>query len=152
MYRLLFLIALPLYLFSQDTITGKIVDNQLNPLFNATVHWIGTTQGSTTDKDGNFKITTDNIEDYRLIISFIGFQADTVIITNQNTILTKLEPSNTLNAIELTENASGIYIDKSKALKIETIKIIILYLNLVKKLATYLACMNGMMKQILVHF
>jgi len=121
MYRLLFLIALPFYLFSQDTITGKIVDNQLNPLFNATVHWIGTTQGSTTDKDGNFKITKDNVEDYRLIISFIGFQADTVIITNQNTILTKLEPSNTLNSIELTENSSGIYIDKSKALKIETI-------------------------------
>ena len=119
---LLLLLVLPYMIYSQDYVKGKIIDDQLTPLFNATVHWINTTSGTTTDESGEFEITRNNIIDNRLIISFIGFKADTVEVKySQNTIIRSLEPSNTLNNIQLTENATGIYIDKSKALKLETI-------------------------------
>ena len=128
MRQILIIFFIPLIALSQDYITGKVVDNNLQPLFNATVHWNNTSYGTTTDENGEFKIekigtlTKYNIEDSRLIISFIGFQSDTITIQEgQSSILSSLQPSNTLNTVQLTENASGIIIDKSKALKIETI-------------------------------
>jgi len=122
MRKLLFLLILPLIASSQDYVRGKIVDNNIQPLFNATVHWINTSYGTTTDENGEFNIEKKNIEDSRLIISFIGFQADTIKIEEgQNSIISALQPSNTLNTVKLTENASGIIIDKSKAIKLETI-------------------------------
>ena len=124
MNKLLLLIftIIPYLNYSQDYVNGKILDNQLNPLINATVHWINTNSGTTTDQNGEFQIIRNNIKDNRLIVSFIGFKADTFLVNEtQNTILKSLEPSNTLNTVQLKENAAGIYIDKSKALKLETI-------------------------------
>ena len=56
MRQTLLIVFIPFIALSQDYITGKIVDNNLQPLFNATVHWNNTSYGTTTDENGEFKI------------------------------------------------------------------------------------------------
>lgn len=45
----------------------------------ANVYWLGTTRGAVTDMDGNFKIEWN--KSGRLIVSFIGYHADTLTVT-----------------------------------------------------------------------
>ena len=106
---------------SQDNLRGKIVDNNLSPLSNATIHWLNSNIGTTTNNNGEFQISKDNNHEF-LIISFIGFKADTVQIeAKTNSIIRVLEKDNNLNTIELIENFDGAYIDHDKAIKIEVI-------------------------------
>ena len=77
------LLALALFLttatiFAQGTVTGKVMDSEMNaPLPGATVMVMGTNTGTSTDFDGNFSINvtkaTGTIE-----ISFVGFEKKTV--------------------------------------------------------------------------
>jgi len=77
------LLALALFLttatiFAQGTVTGTVIDSEMNaPLPGATVMVMGTNTGTTTDFDGNFSIdvkkTSGTIE-----ISFVGFKKKSV--------------------------------------------------------------------------
>jgi len=70
---LYFLLLLPMILFAQKReITGNIVDEDKNPLPGASILIQGTTQGVSTDFDGNFAIAVDE-DATTLIISFIGY-------------------------------------------------------------------------------
>ena len=121
-FLLLIFIITPYLNYSQDYLKGKILDDQLNPLINATVYWINTNSGTTTDQNGEFQLIKNNEKDKRLIISFIGFQTDTVELKDvQNSIIRSLSPDNELDNILLKENAAGIHINNAKAIKIETI-------------------------------
>lgn len=67
-------------------------------LFGANVYWLGTTSGTTTRENGTFFI--DRIESSnQLVISFVGFKADTVLITDQKSVKVQLEQSTTLNEV-----------------------------------------------------
>ena len=56
----------------QILISGNVTDSNGNPLPGASVIEVGTTNGTTTDFDGNFKLAVDN-ENAMLEVSFIGF-------------------------------------------------------------------------------
>ena len=117
-----FLLITPLLTLSQDFVRGKVVDDNFTPLSNATVYWMNTNTGTTTNINGEFQITKNNIQTNKLIISFIGFKADTVIIdTNINSIIRTLQKDNNLNTIELVENFEGAHIDRNNPIKIEVI-------------------------------
>ncbi len=70
--------------FADITVTGRITDEEGNGLPGATVLLKGTTTGTTTDIDGNFRLTVP--EDGTLVISFIGYQAVEVPINSQTVI------------------------------------------------------------------
>ena len=53
------------------TVKGKIVDENGNPLPGATILQKGTTNGATSDLDGNFSLTVPS--DATLAISFVGY-------------------------------------------------------------------------------
>jgi TonB-linked SusC/RagA family outer membrane protein len=55
------------------------------PLPGVNVYVKGTTKGTITDTEGNFKITADSPEDI-LVFSFIGYQNEEVVIGNQTVI------------------------------------------------------------------
>lgn len=62
-----------------QTIKGRVTEETVNgeePLPGANVHWVGTTKGVVSDANGEFKIKWNEIG--RLVVSFIGFQADTI--------------------------------------------------------------------------
>ncbi|MAQ32333.1 MAG: TonB-dependent receptor [Flavobacteriales bacterium] len=122
MIRFFILLIIPLFSTSQDYLRGKIVDSSFNPLSNATAHWINTESGTMSDVNGEFKISKKNIIDKRLIISFIGFESDTILIDqNTNSIIRSLTKNTNLTTIKLVDNAKNTYIDNNNPVKIEII-------------------------------
>jgi iron complex outermembrane recepter protein len=64
--------------FAQSTIKGKVIDAEMNsPLPGANIIEKGTTNGATTDFDGNFTITTKS-DSGVLVISYVGFSSKEV--------------------------------------------------------------------------
>ena len=86
--------------FAQATITGTVVDGETSsPLPGANVLVKGTTNGATTDFDGNFSLTAQSSSG-TIVISYVGFAAKTVKFngdTNVGTI--NLYPDNTLDEV-----------------------------------------------------
>lgn len=86
--------------FAQATITGTVVDGETSsPLPGANVLVKGTTNGATTDFDGNFSLTAQSNSGV-IVISYVGFAAKTVKFngdTNVGTI--NLYPDNTLDEV-----------------------------------------------------
>lgn len=67
------------------TVIGNIVDNNGTPVIGATILVVGTTNGTTTDIDGNFslsRVSADNV----LQISYIGYVTQTIPVGAQTNI------------------------------------------------------------------
>ncbi len=90
------LLATSYSLLAQNgSISGSIIENHNGSKISvpfATVAVIESMQGTTTNFDGNYKIENITLGTYKLVASFIGFKADTSVITisaNENKILNK---------------------------------------------------------------
>ena len=85
-YRLLFLLlTLPTILFAQQkTINGKVVDNMNEPLIGVSVAVKGTTTGVVSDYDGLFTLSVP--QDATLLLSYVGYTTQEVVVGNQNNI------------------------------------------------------------------
>lgn len=77
----------------QLTIKGQVLDEQGNPLLGASVVEKGTTNGTTTDFDGNYSINTGN-PNAILQFSYIGYLTQEVAIVNKTTINVRLSQDN----------------------------------------------------------
>jgi TonB-linked SusC/RagA family outer membrane protein len=87
------LMAIALQTSAQVTIKGKVVEAETNePLAGATIVEKGTTNGSTTDFDGNFTLTTKT-EEATLVVSFIGYLKQEVEYNGQQELLIELSPN-----------------------------------------------------------
>ena len=88
---LLLLLMLPFGLLAQNTLKGVVLDGANNqPLPGVNVLVTGTTNGTTTDFDGNFTLT--NIKKgEKISFSYIGFTDETLIYENQKTITITLK-------------------------------------------------------------
>ena len=73
---------------AQSQIKGKVVDENGEPLMGATVIIVGSNTGTTTDFDGGFSISANNSD--QLSISYLGYQTQTVTITEGDDILVRL--------------------------------------------------------------
>jgi TonB-linked SusC/RagA family outer membrane protein len=75
MIIIVFLSAIPCMVFSQTkNITGKIVDEKSEPIIGATIKVKGTSMGTISDIDGNFRLSGVP-ENGTLQISYIGYQS-----------------------------------------------------------------------------
>ena len=78
------LLLVPMLAFSQEKVTGTIVEIQNEteqPLAFANVFWLDSEIGAITDFDGNFSI--DYTSQYsKLVISYVGYTTDTLTVTN----------------------------------------------------------------------
>lgn len=78
-----------LYLFAQAQVTGKVYykEGQKSvPLIGANVYWQGTQEGTATDNNGSFsteKPASTNV----LLISFVGYGTDTIVVNENNRYL-----------------------------------------------------------------
>ena len=80
-------------------ISGKLVDENNQPLPGATILVKGTNNGTVTDFDGSYSILVGN-ENSMLIFTFIGYDQKEIAVGNQTTINVKLTPTNnTLNEV-----------------------------------------------------
>ena len=61
-------------------VTGRVVDEQGEPIIGASIVEVGTTRGTSTDVDGNFSIRVSHKA--KLQVSFLGYKTETVGATN----------------------------------------------------------------------
>lgn len=74
---------------AKATVTGKVLsDDDKSALIGATITEKGTTNGTTTDVDGNFRIDVN--AGARLVVSFIGYVAKEVPVGNASTLTISL--------------------------------------------------------------
>jgi len=85
--------------FAQQTISGVITDDQGLPLPGATIVEVGTSNGTTTDFDGNFTIQVG--DDAFVSISFVGYQTLT-LSANADFSKISLSASNALDEVVVT--------------------------------------------------
>jgi TonB-dependent SusC/RagA subfamily outer membrane receptor len=77
--------------FSQTNISGEISDTDGNPIPGVTIIIEGTTNGTTSDFDGNYSISVDSGQS--LQFSSLGFATQVVEVGSQSTINVILEAS-----------------------------------------------------------
>ena len=97
---LLFML-LPLSIWAQQTITGKVTDRSGLPLPGASVLVEGTTNGSVTDFDGLYTINVKT-EGATLVFSYVGFETQYIDLEDQTEVNVALdEASEVLDQIVL---------------------------------------------------
>ena len=99
-------------LLSQENIKGQIFSKSkenLIPLKGVNIYWLNTSIGTISNEDGKFSIPANN-NSKKLIISFIGFQTDTLNIEKKSNISHVMKESNLgkLNEIEVIERRKSL--------------------------------------------
>jgi hypothetical protein len=88
------------FTIAQITITGNVVDDLGVPLPGATILEVGTSNGTTTDFDGNYSITVE--DNASISASFVGYESFTVAVAGQDQINFSLEQGNQLEEVIVT--------------------------------------------------
>jgi len=99
------IILLPLFLFSQKEIKGIVMEQNSNnervPLLGANVFWLNTALGTMTADDGTFTVPYDTSYK-KLVISYIGFRTDTLLIETPKSIFHVLKASDDLGEVTVS--------------------------------------------------
>ncbi len=86
--------ALAVQSFAQEkAVNGQVTDETGSSIAGARVSIKGTSKGTTTDAEGNYKISAAN--GAKLLFSYIGFEPQEITVGNQSTINVKLMPNET---------------------------------------------------------
>lgn len=80
---ILFLLFTSVIFAQEQEISGNVTDESGLPLPGATVMIKGTSNGTTTDMDGNFTLGVENPADKTLVVSFISFVTQEIPINEQ---------------------------------------------------------------------
>ncbi len=84
--------------FAQEQlISGKVIDEQNEPITGVNVLIKGTTNGTITDLDGNFSLSAQFGE--TLLFTFIGYESKEVVINSTNIMIQMSEDAETLDEI-----------------------------------------------------
>ncbi len=108
------------YLQAQ-TVQGTVVDSEMGILIGANVVWINTSVGTATDESGDFVLSGENIEDKRIVVSYLGYESDTITVTGNSNFLITLEMEGELSEVVVEGKQSGGHISSNSIEKIEVI-------------------------------
>ncbi len=98
-------------MLSQDKVDGMVMEaNSVGKhigLSGANVYWMNSQIGTVTNEEGLFAIPYS--KEYRkLIISFVGFESDTLTINEPKTIHHSLQPSNELDEVVVAQKKEAV--------------------------------------------
>ena len=100
-------------------VTGVVLQEGSNgkfePVFNASVYWVGTNTGVRSDSFGVFKINIHPIK--KLIISYVGFTSDTITIENINDFKVVLASKNKLSEVTVFTRNTGSFIPLTSTIR-----------------------------------
>ncbi len=82
-------------------ITGKVVDQEGNPVVGATVLVKGTKSGVTTDETGTFRINLPD-RNTTIVVSYIGYDVYEVDVAGMTSITIELKPSDAIEEVIVT--------------------------------------------------
>ena len=83
-----------------QSISGTVSDENGVPLPGATVLVEGTSNGVSTDFDGNYSINASSGD--TLVFSFVGYTSQSVVVGSSSTINVSLQPDNALEEVVVT--------------------------------------------------
>lgn len=114
------------YSFSQEiSLSGKVSTNENNtliPLQYANIYWFGRTIGTVSDENGAFTITKPANNSMYLIVSYIGYKNDTILILkNQTEINVTLEKEDFIKEITIEGRRETNYISKINPIQSQVI-------------------------------
>ena len=108
-------------------ISGTVTDNDGIPLPGATVLVQGTTNGVSTDFDGNYSINANTGD--TLVFSFVGYASQSQVVGSSATVDVQLSPDNALSEVVVTalgitreKKSLGYGITELKSESINTVK------------------------------
>ena len=104
----------------EGNVKGKD-DEKLKPLPGATIIWKGSDHGTVADQNGNFSI--EKHEHKTLIISYIGYRADTINVKNQKNLDIVLSQDLTLDEVNVEGKSATRTVSKSSAVNREDISL-----------------------------
>lgn len=103
----------------RGTVYGFQPHGKLQTLVGANIIWKSTLIGTTTDSEGNF--TIERIpENDSLVISYIGYQADTILATAGDFLVIKLRQGIELSSTEIVYRQKSTQVSKLSTIKVET--------------------------------
>jgi TonB-dependent starch-binding outer membrane protein SusC len=121
------LVLFCLALQAQLNIKGTVVDVKNEPLTGVTVVVKGTTAGTVTDQNGSFSLNIPANARKEIVVSFIGFKSQTILIERSQQLKIVLEESakeidevvvvgyGTMRKSDLTGSLSSVKIDETRA-------------------------------------
>ena len=88
-------------LLAQTSIRGTVTDAETNePIPGVNILIQGTSEGTNTDFDGNFTLSSDQAAPFTLVISSIGFSSQSIEVTSADQVINvSLEPGENLDEI-----------------------------------------------------
>ena len=97
----------------EHTVKGIVVETNnkgiFTPLEGATIAWLGSGKGVTTDRSGVFLIK-HNGADSRLVISYSGYKADTITVINMKELKIILAANRQLSEVTVTSRQRSTYL------------------------------------------
>ena len=85
-FSLLILILLPVVSIAQTyQVSGRVVDENANPIPGVNIRWAQTTSGTTTDVNGSFRITWNGGAEGRLAFSALGYKRQERVLQKNTT-------------------------------------------------------------------
>ncbi|MDI6045957.1 TonB-dependent receptor [Flavobacterium yafengii] len=94
-----------LTIFSQNTISGKVVDEKGKPVSGANIFIEGTYDGASSSETGNFSFTTTTTGSQTLVVSFLIYETSKTVIdvaNFQNKTIKLRESVTSLDAVVIT--------------------------------------------------
>ena len=92
---------------------GSAAHDHQETLPGANVYWAQTNIGTSTNKEGVFRLEFPQQDDPILVISYIGYKNDSIHISHgQSEIEIILEVNNTLQEVVITNKAAGTFISR----------------------------------------
>ena len=121
--RIGFLTVLLLFSFgaSAQFISGRVANEQGEPLAGANVYWLGSTTAVQTQSNGQFQISSEGISDMHLIASYVGHIPDTFEITGPVFLVFNLKASKALDEVVVSGQRDGVIISDLSPIKMEQI-------------------------------
>ncbi|MCK0191002.1 TonB-dependent receptor [Arenibacter sp. F20364] len=102
---------IPLLAISQNNIEGMVMEtnpgNEHIGLAGANVYWLNSQTGTMTKEDGSFVIPFKKEYD-QLVISYVGFESDTLFIDSPKMVHHWLKPANELNEVVVQKKRDAV--------------------------------------------
>ncbi|KGO94233.1 TonB-dependent receptor [Flavobacterium subsaxonicum] len=116
-----FLLLSAPFLQAQDTVSGKVLDENSQPLPGAAVYWQDTTISTSSAQDGTFTIPYSSDNMY-LVISYIGYTADTIHVHTPQYISHKMTPDSgsQLKEVVVDKTRASLSRSQTKAANVST--------------------------------
>ena len=104
------------------TVYEKDDSGKLLPVIGASINWLYNKAGTVTDHDGKFETTLQKGKDY-LVVSYIGYTPDTLLIEKPGNINITISTPNVLNEVTITHKRKSTeisYLDPVKVYQISS--------------------------------